>query len=618
VAAGNLLCAEPTCGFLLAGVILDHWQVASYLGRGPMADLYLARAIAPSVSGLSAMVVKVLRAPTVRPLAHLEQQLGQLLTLRHPHIHPLTGMGWTSHDGGLYLLSPFAELGSLARTPGASGPLPPLAVASIVRQIADALQFAHEHQIVHGRLKPDNCLLATPATVQVSDFYSCLLDPAARTTGDSFAAPEQAAGRADAASDQFALALLTYRLLVGRPDSDPHASLGSPAAGLMLRPASDWRPDLPRQIDQALGRALSRQARDRYPSVTDFAIAFQDGLETTPRGQSSPFPGAFAARPSAMSSQPVPIIPRRSFSPGPLTPVCTLPGHTSPARVLAWAPNSTQLASAGEEQGIRLWSIQHGIGLPGATLAGHGGNVLALSWSADGTMLASGGADATVRTWLLVRGATHTAWWGHNGSVTAVGWSPDGTWLASGGADRTIRLWDREGRAAQVWTAHGHAVTALAWSPDETILASGGADRLIHLWDPLANAPRAAFSSHTDEIRHLAWSPDGTLLASYAAKKDQRVCLWQWPSQRLAAVLDGHGREIIGLFWASDGTWLASASADGTIRYWNTYQHLGEPLGPPLHLSSPPLSMAGSPASSLVALGRSDLLIQIMQLQRTT
>jgi WD40 repeat protein len=167
-----------------------------------------------------------------------------------------------------------------------------------------------------------------------------------------------------------------------------------------------------------------------------------------------------------------------------------------------------------------------------------------------------------------------------------------------------------------MWQAHGRGgVTALAWSPDGRILASGGMDHLIHIWDIANKKVLVTLDGHSDEIRELVWSPDGELLASYAGKKDLRIGVWSRSTFQLVALLAGHTREISGLFWSNDSSWLASAAADATLRYWDTYRRLGVPIGLSMKLESPPLSMAGSPESGMIALSLPDMLIQIMQMQ---
>jgi eukaryotic-like serine/threonine-protein kinase len=628
----QLVCDEPMCGFLMAGAIIKYWQVTSLFASGSVADLYTAVQVdSPAVSGPSKMMVKVLRAPTAVSPPPLEEKLTQLLSLRHQYINPLAGAGRTTTGSGLvYFVTPFAQHGSLSAFIPASTSWSPAAVASIVGQIAEALFFAHQHNVVHGRLKLENCLVAAPGSIRVSDFIYSLLNEPERFATSAIVAPEQFYGPAEAASDQYTLALLAYQLLVGQlPFIESSARL-RPALQEQspLRPVTQFRRDVSALVDHTLGRALSRRPEDRYATISDFAQDMVAALNTgSARSPSAPVSRVVTPLTSlspvleldnAPKPAPYPSYtpPGAYTSPGALLPMCVLPGHTSAATVLRWAPDGVHLASAGKDQSIHLWRVHQRVGTPVATLTGHSDHVLCLSWSPDSLTLASGGADATVRTWILAESTIQTAWWGHDGSVAAVDWSPTGAYIASGGQDRTIRLWDRLGNVVGVWQAHGRGgVTALAWSPDGRILASGGSDHLIHLWDPASRALVVTLEGHTDEIRYLDWSPNGRLLASYAGKKDLRIGLWDTRANQLDAMIGGHPRETVGLLWSRDSAWLAGACADGTIRYWDTHRRPGQPAGLSVRLEGTLLSMVGAPGSGMIAVSLADLLIQVFQLQ---
>ncbi|HEY7356323.1 MAG TPA: serine/threonine-protein kinase [Ktedonobacterales bacterium] len=603
--------------------------MAKLLGQGPAADLYLAEETgSPS---RQKMLVKVLRVPIIQPVAKVEATLEQLVSLRHPHIHPLQGLGWTAQGGSLYLLSSYEEQGSLQYQPAERQRLPPLAVAGLVRQIAEALQYAHERQMVHGRLKPENCLMVAPATVQVCDFYHCLFAREDDAVSPYYVAPEQFLNRAEPASDQYALAVITYHLLTARLPFSETGPLGVMAQQLQRDPLpiSTFRSDLPGLVDVTIGRALSKQPRDRFPSILAFAAALQNALEQHPRVTGNLNFPAFPRleEPPQIRTYTPPAVRVQTPPPGGVAPLCLLPGHTAEATILRWAPSGIHLASAGADQSVRLWLVQKQIGTPLAVLEGHSDTVLTLSWSPDSALLVSAAADATLRIWDVsqithggrsVLGGVHrmeAAWWGHDGAIAALDWSPDGTRIASGGADRTIRLWDKAGRALRAWQAHGRGgVSALAWSPDGSMLASGGADHQVMLWDAANNANVLSIEAHHDEIRHLAWSADGRLIASVAGKKDLRVCLWNALNGQRVAALGGHTREVIGLLWSADATWLATASADRRLRFWSTDRTPGQQLGRPLEIENTALSMAGSPNSGLIALGLADMLILVLRL----
>lgn len=606
----TLICPERGCGFLLHGAIIGNWQVIRFVQQGPAADLYLATETRQGSSNRVKLLIKVLRLPVIRPLQKVEAYLRQVVSMNHVHIHPLQGLGWAYPEGSIYLLSVFEEHGSLQQVLRKQL-LPPLAIAGFVRQIAEALQHAHERQIVHGRLKPENCLFVAPATLQVCDFYHGIFAQS-DYTGSPYIAPEQLLNRTEPASDQYALAVITYQLLTGR----------------LPFPTTSFRSDLPPQVDMILNRAMSTQPQNRFPSILIFVLALQNALKLGRSGT-----GALSLPPSTAfpTSSPSPSSDRQAGAvqlspPNELVPLCLLPGHTAQATVLRWAPSGVHLASAGPDQNVRLWLMHQAIGTPLTILQGHTDTVLALSWSPDGSLLASAGADATLRIWDVSQFSQPTredrpdalykmraGWWGHDGAVAALDWLPEGGTIASGGADRSIRLWDGEGKLLSSWQAHGRGgVSTLAWSPDGSLLASGGIDHQLVLWDPLSKARILVCDEHTDEIRHLAWSADSRWIASVAGKKDLRVCVWDAQSGQRLAVFTHH-REVVGVFWSPSSTWLATATGDGQLQFWSTNQTSPKQIGRPLELKMPPLSLAAVPQSGLIALGLSDMMIQVLR-----
>ncbi len=626
----QIVCSEPGCGFLLQEASIGYWRVTGLFKQGPAADLYLAAETGPAHPGRALMLVKVLRAPVIQPAPQAEAVLARLTALRHPHIHQLHGFGWTSQGGALYLLAPYEERGSLQYQLAERQRLSPPAVAALIRQIAEALHYAHEQQVVHSRLKLENCLLAAPGTVQVSDFYQSLFPHEDFTAAPYYVAPEQFLNQAVPASDQYALAIIAYQLLTARfpfPETDPLAVMAQQLRHDPL-PVSAFRSDLPRMVDATLRRALHKHPPDRFPTILTFAVAFQSALTNSPRVTGVLFPQEANAPRSAEPPTPAPPALRvQTPPPGGAVSLCLLPGHTTEATVLRWASDGIHLASAGADRSVRLWRIQKHIGTPLAVLEGHTDRVLALSWSPDASLLASASADATLRIWDVSQMTQHAgkpsfasaykvraAWWGHDGAASALDWSPDGRYLASGGADRAIRLWDAAGKPQGAWQAHGRGVSALAWSAAGHVLASGGFDHQVMLWNPATRARPLICEGHQDEIRHLAWSADSRWIASGAGKKDLRVRVWDAQNGKRLATFGGSTREVVGLFWPADASWLVAASADGRLRFWSVDQPSGEQVAPPFRIQETPFSMAGAPHSGLIALGLADMMIVILRL----
>jgi hypothetical protein len=175
---------------------------------------------------------------------------------------------------------------------------------------------------------------------------------------------------------------------------------------------------------------------------------------------------------------------------------------------LAWHPSGELLAVA-REAGVEIWDLRSSTTL--ATLKGHTDWVYAVAWSPDGTHLATAGDDRVARIWDPTTGTTLATLTGHTGPVQAVAWSPDGTHLATAGTDgmrewsvgerRRPRWWWRilprrlhEGLVATTRIDAEHIVTAGAglsaasFSPDGTAVALGLDDGSVAVWSTTAPA----------------------------------------------------------------------------------------------------------------------------------
>ncbi len=185
----------------------------------------------------------------------------------------------------------------------------------------------------------------------------------------------------------------------------------------------------------------------------------------------------------------------------------TLEGHTDRVRALAWAPDGQQLASASDDDTLRLWDPA--TGQPTATLQGHTNWVRALAWAPDGQQLASASGDGTLRLWDPATGQPTATLQGHTNWVRALAWAPDGQQLASASNDGTLRLWDpATGQPTATLQGHTGWVRAVAWAPDGQQLASASIDGTLRLWDPATGQPTATLQGHTSAVRAVAWAPD--------------------------------------------------------------------------------------------------------------
>jgi eukaryotic-like serine/threonine-protein kinase len=283
------------------GKQIGRYRFEQLIGRGAMGEVYLA--VDPRIQ--QQVAVKVLQAePSIYPAANVtheaerfRREASAIANLRHPHIVPLYDYNETSIDETAitYLVIPYYKEGSFAswlRRRGADL-LPMEDVVYFVQQAADALQYAHNKQIIHRDVKPSNFLIDTGekanrpnlllADFGISKFGIVNTSSGTQSLGTlTYMPPEQLHGRPTYASDQYALAIMAYELLVGHPPFE-----GPPPVVIRQhvedqpQPPSILNPGLPRAIDHVLLRALEKKPENRYPTISEFARALQQALPGT-------------------------------------------------------------------------------------------------------------------------------------------------------------------------------------------------------------------------------------------------------------------------------------------------------------------------------------------------
>jgi WD40 repeat protein/predicted ATPase len=243
--------------------------------------------------------------------------------------------------------------------------------------------------------------------------------------------------------------------------------------------------------------------------------------------------------------------------------VKTIHGHTDWVDALAFAPDTSALASASWDGTVKLWEVSSGH--LQQTLSGHTDRVGRLAWSSDGRTLASGGRDHTIWLWDVVQRSYRAALHEHSGPIYGLAFTPDSRSLLSGSEDGTVRVWDMgSGQCIRVIQGYAAFLYVVDWSPDGGQLVSGSLDTLVTIWDANGGVPPRSLQGHTRHVCGVAWSPDGRWLAS--SEWDNALRLWDSTSGVCLQVLqhpDYSGNCFFGLAWRPDGQRLAA----GTYRF---------------------------------------------------
>jgi WD40 repeat protein len=262
-----------------------------------------------------------------------------------------------------------------------------------------------------------------------------------------------------------------------------------------------------------------------------------------------------------------------------------LRGHEGRVSSLAFAPDGKTLVSGSWDRTLRVWDIASAKELQRFT--GHPREVLCVAFSRDGQTLASGGRDATLWLWQAATGKPlRPLLPGHQKAVRALAFAPDGKTLASGGDDGAIRLWDMAtGRLVRQLGLLPGAWHCLAFAPDGRTLAAGGqdADKAIRLWDVATGKELRPLLGHQSSVGTLAFSPDGKTLAS--GSMDQSLRVWELATRSVVRQLEGHQGTISSVAFAPDGRTLASGSLDSMILIWDLTGRLDEGRLRPMSLS---------------------------------
>jgi eukaryotic-like serine/threonine-protein kinase len=280
-------------GTHVAQVLSANYELETEVGRGGMGIVYCAR----DKRLKREIAIKVL-PPELSFRADIRQRfLREAETaaqLNHPNIVPIYTV--EERDNLVYFVMAYIKGDNLGQRLQQHGPIAPVEVRRILREVADALSYAHNRNVIHRDIKPDNIIIdEETGRAMVTDFG---IARALTDSGDSrltatgmaigtpaYMSPEQSAGDSaiDGRSDLYSLGVVGYQMLCGQP---PFVANNTPS--MLVKhlsekpiPVDERWPDLPQDLSRAVMMCLEKDPAHRFPNAAAFALALEGGSMPT-------------------------------------------------------------------------------------------------------------------------------------------------------------------------------------------------------------------------------------------------------------------------------------------------------------------------------------------------
>jgi serine/threonine protein kinase/Tol biopolymer transport system component len=503
------------------GTKIGPYEIVGWLGAGGMGDVYRARDPRLNRDVAIKLIPETFAADTNR-VRRFEQEARAAGQLNHPNILAVYDVGL--HAGAPYIVSELLE-GESLRSRLHAGALPSRRAIEYARQIAEGLAAAHERNIVHRDVKPDNLFLTNDGRVKILDFGIAKLtrsrDDTAAHTGfpteteagmvvgtAGYMSPEQVRGEAvDPRSDIFSFGAVFYEMLSGRSAFTRETAPETMTAILKEDPPALRAPDVSASLARIVSRCLEKTREMRFQSARDLAFGLEvlsDTAATTVPAVAPtrrPWRAALAAAMVVLSLVVAVAswLARNGTTPSidnllakaTFTPFTNFDGSELDAAI---SPDGRFVAFLSDREGpFQLWLKQIGTG--------------------QFLNLTPGELDQR-----------------DNGPNRSVGFSADGSEIWGHGGNR-LRLRPLTGGSPRAFLSE-HAVN-VAWSPDGTRLVYNTFDG-----DPLLVADRTGGNAREilagirgDHNHFPAWSTDGQwIYYTHAIKSVSEFDVWRIPS----------------------------------------------------------------------------------------
>jgi WD40 repeat protein/serine/threonine protein kinase len=616
-ATGPVGIGQSPAADLAVATPLGDFQILREVDRGGMGIVYEAMQLSLG-RRVALKVLPFAAALDAKHLQRFKNEAQAAACLHHTNIVPVFGVG--SERGVHYYAMQFIEGQTLAaliaelRRGGAAnaagGALeltvpyapaaatPPVAARSTERstrspaffrtaaqlgvQAAEALEHAHQQDVIHRDIKPGNLLLDGRGNLWVTDFGLARLgsDAGLTMTGDllgtiRYMSPEQALAQrvaVDERTDVYSLGVTLYELLTLQPayNGTSREEVLRQIAFEEPRPPRRLNDKIPAELETIVLKAMAKVPEERYRTAQKLADDLRRFLEDKPIRAKRPSLRQRAAKWARRHKTVV-----RAAGVVLVLAVAALAVST----VLIWQAKEDVKRALERERQLHEQERQNAYYQRIASAY--------FEWSANNLarmqqLLEACPEDLRGWEWHYLKGLHRKLLepLRHETPVFSAVFSPDGKRIASASQDGFIKLWDaRTGRELYSFRAHEKHARSLAFSPDGNLLASRGSKRDIKgytgdikVWDMRTDQPRCAWEKPVKgTVWSLAFSPDGQWLASGsgdAPEKSGEVKLWDAATGREIWSRQGQDIKIGALAFHPDGRHLAWGS-NGIVTVWN-------------------------------------------------
>src|SRR6266536_6161523 len=274
----------------LEGVILSEYLLLKCISKGGTSDVYRAR---QQGGGNYEVAVKVFRPGYAqrKPFRdYFMAEADKIGQLDQPNILPFLEFG--EGEGLLYTVTPFVSTGTLMDLlERVGGKLSAMQALPIMQQLCSAVQYAHDHDVIHGNIKPTNIFVAADGRMLLSDFgivrgYDDSQQSLTRVGWGSaeYAAPEQSLGVLRRTSDIYSLGVLLFRMLAGQPPFTGQTPVEVLLKHVRQQPPSvrTLVPTISDAVDGVIRMAMQKRSDDRFASAEELSNAFLAAVTFAP------------------------------------------------------------------------------------------------------------------------------------------------------------------------------------------------------------------------------------------------------------------------------------------------------------------------------------------------